>query len=677
MLRWMPLLTLVIGLFALVSGLYESPQGPPWYGILIAAMLFFLALADLSVRLSGRPLDKGLRSIQGPLLWSLLLILGFRITDFSAPVEALLYSFFLFVLLLTQPSRIFSPPLLLIPAAQGLLALAGHLSLRFFAVQLVLMLTGASLGWALAGGRGAAFARTLFNRSNAATRQPLSPAPVRSGGRTGVSCRELASRSLEMKLEQLRQCLDLTSVVLLRSSSGQSRLDIVSGTFGRQELKRSGLALGTGLTGALETGMNDLWVAPARGALASMPYYDSPGDVGGCFVLRLDSQDGPVGTSHLLIGDRLEEQPWTEREKITARNCGENLLLTMALGDSVAELAQERDSVRHFCSALRELNGVMELDAVFDATVKVARSILDAEFVTLSLVEEQGHRVVRAEGDDAAALLGKLYAVESGLVGQALKFRKTLPAGGKYPGAAPVFDEKQLFTRFRSLLVIPLQEEDCPPVGVLTVASGSSGLFTSAAREILELLASQVAIKIDLAHSHDQLSKMARIDALTGLSNRGTFEQALEKMMERSKRTGAPLSLLLCDIDHFKKVNDTYGHPFGDEVLRTVGAILAEEVRAIDLAARYGGEEFVLLLEDCDISDAYRLAERIRIRIAARQFSFEGRPVHVSMSFGLAVYPADAEGGKMLIDCADRALYRAKERGRNRVELWALSAVSA
>jgi diguanylate cyclase (GGDEF)-like protein len=137
-------------------------------------------------------------------------------------------------------------------------------------------------------------------------------------------------------------------------------------------------------------------------------------------------------------------------------------------------------------------------------------------------------------------------------------------------------------------------------------------------------------------------------------------------MLARAERTGGKQALLLTDIDHFKKVNDTYGHPVGDVVLRGVAHVVRDCVRKIDLAARYGGEEFAIVLEGTDLAGARQLAERIRGEVQKQVFASDKGPFGCTLSLGIAVYPDDGRDGKTIIANADQALYHAKHNGRNR-----------
>jgi diguanylate cyclase (GGDEF)-like protein/hemerythrin-like metal-binding protein len=163
---------------------------------------------------------------------------------------------------------------------------------------------------------------------------------------------------------------------------------------------------------------------------------------------------------------------------------------------------------------------------------------------------------------------------------------------------------------------------------------------------------------------YQTLQQMASSDLLTAAWNRRHFEQVVEAEIHRSRRYGHPVSLLLLDIDHFKRVNDTFGHCVGDDVLREVADGVRSTIRLADSLTRWGGEEFIVLLPNTGLTSAIALAERVRRGLAARVFATAG---HVTASFGVAEF-APSESREAWVDRADRAMYRAKDRGRNRVE---------
>jgi two-component system cell cycle response regulator len=169
-----------------------------------------------------------------------------------------------------------------------------------------------------------------------------------------------------------------------------------------------------------------------------------------------------------------------------------------------------------------------------------------------------------------------------------------------------------------------------------------------------------------------RLEQLAQTDPLTQLLNRRALTERITAEMERALRYDSTMALLMIDLDHFKRVNDTYGHLVGDDVLRDVGQLLSDTIRTSDIVARYGGEEFLVLLPETDDGGAESFAERIRDAIALHLFASDSvaEPLRLTASVGVAVYPAARiESVEDLFARADAALYRAKADGRNRVRM--------
>jgi diguanylate cyclase (GGDEF)-like protein len=168
--------------------------------------------------------------------------------------------------------------------------------------------------------------------------------------------------------------------------------------------------------------------------------------------------------------------------------------------------------------------------------------------------------------------------------------------------------------------------------------------------------------------AHRQLYESALLDGLTGCYNKKYFLGRLDSEVAYALRHQTLVSLLLFDIDHFKKVNDGFGHPAGDEVLSTVAALVDAAVRTEDVFARYGGEEFAIICRGIDIDGAVAFGERIRTRVQGRDFSHHGHSIKITISVGVSELSATrAHNGEQLLEVTDRALYRAKSGGRNRV----------
>jgi diguanylate cyclase (GGDEF)-like protein len=191
--------------------------------------------------------------------------------------------------------------------------------------------------------------------------------------------------------------------------------------------------------------------------------------------------------------------------------------------------------------------------------------------------------------------------------------------------------------------------------------------FGKDTRTLAEWLASQAAVALDNARLHDIVQRQAITDDLTGLVNRRRFIEALDAEIERARRFGAALTIVLADLDNFKQVNDEFGHHGGDVVLRAFADLIRSHVRDVDVSGRIGGEEFAILLPDTDAGGAARVAERMRSSLNEVAIPLsEGAAIHVASSFGVAELARD-QSGDDLLRAADAALYRAKDEGKNRV----------
>ncbi|MFV1983513.1 MAG: diguanylate cyclase [Thiohalomonadales bacterium] len=176
--------------------------------------------------------------------------------------------------------------------------------------------------------------------------------------------------------------------------------------------------------------------------------------------------------------------------------------------------------------------------------------------------------------------------------------------------------------------------------------------------------------QLELLNVNLKLEALSRTDRLTQLNNRGYWEECLAHEFERDRRTHEVCSLLIFDIDHFKKVNDVHGHTAGDEIIRVTAKTLLDSTRTTDICGRYGGEEFVVILINTNAENAFILAERIRERISALQINFEETIIPFTVSLGIAELNADIKDHTQWIEYADKALYQAKESGRNNTKIY-------
>ena len=177
--------------------------------------------------------------------------------------------------------------------------------------------------------------------------------------------------------------------------------------------------------------------------------------------------------------------------------------------------------------------------------------------------------------------------------------------------------------------------------------------------------------KRGMEHLNEELKTASRVDGLTGLYNRRYWQERFDEMHKLCVRREKPSTALMLDIDHFKRINDTYGHQAGDKVIKMLAALIKRCVRETDLAGRYGGEEFAIILNDSSVEDAKIVAERIRQLAQRLVVEHEGESISFTVSLGLAQFTPDFKGALAWLECADQALYEAKENGRNQYRIYA------
>jgi diguanylate cyclase (GGDEF)-like protein len=237
------------------------------------------------------------------------------------------------------------------------------------------------------------------------------------------------------------------------------------------------------------------------------------------------------------------------------------------------------------------------------------------------------------------------------------------------PGLRPILDVK-----IGRAMGVPLKVGG-KVIGVLTVQDYDPGRFTEDEVKVVSLFADQAALAIDKARLYAEVQRLATVDDVTGLLNRRGLWEFGRREFERARRFNRPLIAIFLDIDHFKLVNDTYGHATGDQVLRMLGERLKANTREVDLVARYGGEEFIVLLPEVDIHTASQVAERLRRSAVDVPMVTDQGNVVISLSLGVVQIREDTHDLAMLIDLADQAMFAAKQNGRNRVEVRGLDQV--
>lgn len=279
--------------------------------------------------------------------------------------------------------------------------------------------------------------------------------------------------------------------------------------------------------------------------------------------------------------------------------------------------------------------------------------------------------IVRLSEGVPGAFRERLQAHRDTLVGQVFESGKAKVFADARPlinSHEMLVDDTPLPSGSRSLLIVPVRRSAADRcIGVLVFARGQRNGFSQSDSHAAQDLATIAAGALDTAWAWHDATMSAKTDQLTGLPNRRSFEEEFSRMINETDRFGRESALVIVDVDHFKKVNDTYGHDAGDQVLKAVGATLTAMARTTDKVARLGGEELAILLPQTDREGALEAAERCRRAIEALVVRTNAGEVRVTASFGVAMYQERSGAAGALFDRADQALYSAKHGGRNRV----------
>jgi diguanylate cyclase (GGDEF)-like protein len=355
------------------------------------------------------------------------------------------------------------------------------------------------------------------------------------------------------------------------------------------------------------------------------------------------------------------------------------LALALALyAMSVTSAALARNRLEREAAMRRIVSGLsrsLSPEAVVDTVISDLRAATDADHVVVARVRQpDGHvevTLVAARADappSRTTLRPELEARSTTLAGE-LDEGVGESAGG--PGDEAVAAAEEIARRVRSAyglphtLATPLVSER-RFLGALLLARRSRGAWSEGDRRLLSWAAVEVATAFTRAYALEAAERGAKIDVLTGLPNRRYFDEALD--MERPRRrTDDTLGILMIDIDHFKILNDRFGHATGDRVLRAVADAIGRTVRTEDTPARYGGEEFAVLLRRTSGEQAVEVGERIRRAVVQLHPASLGIDKPVTVSVGVAVAAPDQAASPRLVERADQALYRAKRQGRDRV----------
>ncbi|MFP4163601.1 MAG: diguanylate cyclase [Chitinispirillaceae bacterium] len=436
-----------------------------------------------------------------------------------------------------------------------------------------------------------------------------------------------------------------------------------------------------GILGSLITeGLRPFYEPDFSSGNTTLYYYDEeytyPQEENVRSVLVSPIEAGGVNRGILLV-DNTEADSYTPEDHAYLNTLAKTLGQAVFFAYLTTEHKLEYQRLAAMSNIEKEFWRNLDYDYVMDRMTEIIPYAIPCDRLTISIKQENDPdaKIVRVYGEESEDFLDRTFFPGTNnsrsLVSMAYSkdfgfFRNFNPDHYEIRYNE---DETQC-SSFASFMAVPFGVDKCK--GMILVESVRKDVFTNSNLDLLSRIATSVGLALEKIFVIRQADALATHDGLTGLYNHRHFQKILSQKISHCTRYNEPLSLILCDIDFFKKLNDNHGHPFGDKVLKGVASKLESSIRAdIDAAARYGGEEFVLILDKTDQQKAKDTVERIRQGIASQIFkTSHGTDVTTTMSFGIAAYPEHARAANELISKADKALYSAKQNGRNRVEIF-------
>ena len=337
------------------------------------------------------------------------------------------------------------------------------------------------------------------------------------------------------------------------------------------------------------------------------------------------------------------------------------------LGTTVEELSSSRDLLQRTVQRVGEtLRSTHDMRSILESILNTAADAVGADVgVIWGFSARRGELYPIVVRDARADGLGRV-SVGSGIVGLVAERGVTVVRDGSDEGPQPAASEP----RFPVSIALPLYSQQRIHSVLTVYRRDTQTPFEQGDIDAVKFLADQGRVALENVQLHEEAQRLSITDGLTGVWNRRFLQMQFRSMHATAMRFNRPFSLLMLDLDHFKSVNDSFGHQRGDAVLIEFAQRFSDAVREVDVVARYGGEEFVCLLSETDLSGAVVTAEKIREEVRSESFGGAGeRPIDLTVSVGVASFPQHGDSFRTLVAAADRGLYRAKQEGRDRIGL--------
>ncbi len=375
----------------------------------------------------------------------------------------------------------------------------------------------------------------------------------------------------------------------------------------------------------------------------------------------------------ILVGDLQEKWVWEKGQGIF-KDTGELIAIEGFISDVTVQVKSEKEAEKAMLQAqalkqaLEEMTSQLDLSQVLRRILVSLKTVLAFDSATLFLKEEGKLKVVAARGFGyTTRLMNKTFPATDQLLIDILN--KKAPIILDDAQNDPRFNHWEGSNHVRGWMGVPLYRHE-NFIGLMTLDSYEPGTYSEEDANLALSFANSASIVIENARLFEQTQQMALTDTLTGIYNRRYFYELGQKEFARSKRYQDPLSIIMIDIDHFKNVNDKFGHLAGDQVLVQFVTRIQSELRESDIFGRFGGEEFIILLPETNLEEATQVAERLRDVTEEYPFLLVTAQTFITISLGVTCIKFTSISVDQLIDESDKALYEAKQLGRNRVRIW-------
>jgi diguanylate cyclase (GGDEF)-like protein len=484
-----------------------------------------------------------------------------------------------------------------------------------------------------------------------------------------------SAMELERMIENLLQIIHKTLVahtaVIFRYDRSADSL-FIKNWFSRDETMALDviIKMGEGPVGWVAKNLRSLNLSRKGKVLKNLYYYPSKHAVLSFLAVPILHHSQLEG---VLAVDNLEPDMFDAEDEKMLANYARHMVQLTEYMRILYKQGEETAELKALYEASRVIGRKIELETVLEDLLDLSEQIVKSDLSAVVMLSEdlKNYELKRFRGGIDAKWRGKHFPNDGKTWVSWLMKNRDEPllltsVESEKTNMSILFDGEQTDKKPGSFIGIPLKIKE-QPVGALCIVGKEKEAFSSTHSRLLSILCNQASYIIDNARMYKKMEEMAITDGLTGLFNHRYFQEMLSRELARAERNSSELALILLDIDYFKKLNDTHGHPAGDAVLKWVSMLIRSEIRSVDIAARYGGEEFAVVLPDTGLKEGQKIAERVRSTMEKERIPHEKKLLNTTLSVGLACYPADAKTKKELIERADKALYTAKQEGRNRI----------